>query len=285
MDAHAAGYEIQIRARRSIWDVDWHGILHYRDLLLLLIRRDFVSKYKQTVLGPPWMVIQPLLTTIVFTIIFAKVVKISTDSVPPVLFYMSGLLGWNLFAQILNGSGNVLQANAHLFGKVYFPRIIVPFANVLSSFIPFAIQFALFLVVDVGMAWFGGKWAFLVDVQVLALPLFVIQAALVATGASLIFSSLTAVYRDLQHLLSFVVQIWMYLTPIIYPASQFPEHRRWLVQLNPMTVPVEGIRWALLGVGTLSMGTLLLSWSMALAFFAIGFLWFNQVERSYVDRA
>jgi len=202
-----------------------------------------------------------------------------------VLFYMSGLLGWNLFAQILNGSGNVLQANAHLFGKVYFPRIIVPFANVLSSFIPFAIQFALFLVVDVGMVWFGGKSAFLVNVQALALPLFVIQAALVATGASLIFSSLTAVYRDLQHLLSFVVQIWMYLTPIIYPASQFPEQWRWLVQLNPMTVPVEGIRWALLGVGTLSMGTLLLSWGMALAFFAIGFLWFNQVERSYVDRA
>lgn len=279
-------YEVQIRPRRSLWDVDWQGIFHYSDLLWLLVRRDFVSKYKQTVLGPAWMVIQPLLTTIVFTVIFAKVAKIPTDSVSPVLFYMSGLLCWNLFAQIYSGSGNVLQSNAHLFGKVYFPRIIVPMANGISAFIPLAIQFGLLIVTYLVVDRFSST-AHHVQVgwQALLFPFFALQATLVGLGSALIFSSLTAVYRDLQHMLGFLVQIWMYLTPIIYPASQFPEQYRWIVQLNPMTVPVEGARWSLLGVGTLSPAAVAISWAMAVVIFFAGFLWFNKIERSYVDKA
>ncbi|MDD5200110.1 MAG: ABC transporter permease [Terrimicrobiaceae bacterium] len=288
MNTTTVQYQIHIRPRRSFWEVDWQGLCHYSDLLWLLVRRDFVSKYKQTILGPAWMLIQPLATTVVFTLVFAKMANISTNSSPPALFYMSGLLAWNLFAQILGGSGNVLQNNAHLFGKVYFPRIIVPLANGISAVIPFAIQLVLFFVI---YAFLGatqpthhaGSWF-----QVLAFPVFALQAVLVGLGGALIFSSLTAVYRDLQHLLAFIVQIWMYLTPVIVPLSQFSERWpkwMWLVQLNPMTVPVEGMRWSLLGAGSLTPTSLAVSWSMALAIFFAGFLWFNKIERSYVDQA
>ncbi|HEY5752819.1 MAG TPA: ABC transporter permease [Chthoniobacterales bacterium] len=286
MNALSENFNIRIRPRRSLWEVDWRGIFDYRDLLFLLVRRDFISKYKQTVLGPAWMLIQPLATTVVFTIIFSNVAKISTDSTPPVLFYMGGLLTWNLFSQNLGGSGNVLQANAGMFGKVYFPRIIIPLANGISALIPFAIQLALFLAIYILISWTSpGGFRPSIGPQLLLLPLFVLQAALVGLGSALIFSSMTAVYRDLQYVLGFLVQIWMYLTPIIMPVSQFPTKWRWLVLLNPMTAPVEGTRWALLGTGTLSPVTVAQSWGISLALFIAGFLWFNKIERSFVDRA
>ncbi|HEY5742215.1 MAG TPA: ABC transporter permease [Terrimicrobiaceae bacterium] len=286
MTANSSNYVIRIRPRRSLWEVDWKGIFHYRDLLFLLVRRDFISKYKQTVLGPAWMLVQPLATTLVFTLIFSKVAKISTNSTPPVLFYLSGLLMWNLFSQNLGGSGNVLQANAHMFGKVYFPRIIVPLANGISALIPFAIQLTLFLVIYIFMGFTSHDGLeFRIGLKFLLFPLFVLQTTLIGLGSALIFSSMTAVYRDLQHLLGFLAQIWMYLTPIIMPVSQFPKEWRWLIQLNPMTAPVEGMRWVLLGAGTLSPGSLTLSWAISIGIFVAGFLWFNKIERSFVDRA
>jgi lipopolysaccharide transport system permease protein len=284
-----ADYHVHIRPRRSLWSVDWHGIIQYRDLLWLLVRRDFVSKYKQTVLGPAWMIVQPLTTTAVFTLVFSKVGNIPTNGTSPALFYMSGLLAWNLFAQTLSSSGNVLQANAHLFGKVYFPRIVVPIANTVSAFIPFIIQVGLFFVCYVVLgSLFGVSHPRPLSWHILVFPLFAIQAAVIGVGVALIISSLTAVYRDVQHLLSFLITIWMYVTPVIIPLNVFAERWSkwmWLVQMNPMTVPVEGMRWSLLGAGAVSPSSLIFSWLLALAILAGGFLWFNNIERSFVDRA
>lgn len=253
-----------------------------------MVRRDFVSKYKQTVLGPAWMVIQPLVTTLVFTMIFGRVAQLSTDGAPAPLFYMSGLLGWNLFAGILGQTGNVLQANAGLFGKVYFPRLIVPMANTISAFIPFAIQLATFL----GMLLFYRESGQEADSSFWAIPvrvgycfLGVFQVALAGLGFGLIFSAATAVYRDLTHMLGFVTQIWMYLTPVIYPLSKFPPEWRWVPQLNPLTTPVETIRLACLGTGTVTPSATAISWAITLLLLLGGFLIFNHTERDYIDRA
>lgn len=286
MNTFSDNFRVHIRSRRSIWEVDWQGLFHYRDLLWLLVRRDFVSKYKQTILGPAWMLIQPLATTIVFTVIFGKVAKMSTEGAPPMLFYLGGLLAWNLFAQILGSTGNVLRANMQLFGKVYFPRLIVPLANALSAMIPFAIQLGLFLIVYLYHSLFTPYGDHLrLDSRILLLPVFVFQSLLTGFGTGLLIGALTAVYRDLEHLLGFLLQIWMYATPIIFPISHFPENWRWAVQLNPMSVPVEGIKWIFLNGGSLSTISVTYSWVVTLALVVGGFYTFNTVQRSYVDRA
>ncbi len=277
--------EIRIRAATSWWEVDWGGLRHYQDLLWLMVRRDFVSKYKQTVLGPAWMVVQPLATTLVFTIIFGRVAKLSTDGAPAPLFYLAGLLGWNLFAGILAGTGNVLQANAGLFGKVYFPRLIVPLANTVSALIPFAIQWVTFLVM---LTWYGGAgaeagsgWGW----RLVLFPVCLLQILLTGLGVGLLLSATTAVYRDLQHLQGFLIQIWMYLTPVIYPLSQFPEEWRWIAHLNPLSVPVEGMRAALLGTGSPAGAAMAASWALSAGLLFMGFVWFNRTEKNYIDRA
>jgi len=279
--------EVHIRPSASWWDVDWRGLAHYQDLLWLMVRRDFVSKYKQTVLGPAWMVIQPLATTLVFTVIFSRVAKLSTDGTPAPLFYLSGLLGWNLFAGILGGTGNVLQSNAGLFGKVYFPRLIVPLANSVSAIIPFGIQLLTFLVM---LAFYGGGveepvGAPPVWVRVFLFPMCEVQVMVTGLGLGLLFSALTAVYRDLQHVQGFIIQILMYLTPVIYPLSQFPEHWRWIPQINPLSVPVEGIRMAFLGTGCLEFTPIALSWGLSLGLLFTGFAFFNRTEKDYIDRS
>lgn len=290
MSEKTGAFFVHIRSRRPIWDVDWYGLLHYRDLMWLMVRRDFVSKYKQTILGPAWMVIQPLVTTVVFTIVFGKVMQISTEGAPPMLFYMCGLLIWNLFAQVLGSTGNVLQANFGLFGKVYFPRMIVPIANSISALIPFGIQLVAFLILFFYYKFFQADGASLeISPRILLLPLFVIQALAVGFGAGLILSSLTAVYRDLQHTLGFATQIWMYATPVIYPISKvlekLPDQWHWLIQLNPLIVPVEGTKWCFLGIGSLTPSSLVISWCVTLLILVTGFFYYNTVERSYIDRA
>lgn len=285
MQTKSPAIKVHIRPSASWWDLDWKGLVHYQDLLWLMVRRDFVSKYKQTVLGPAWMVIQPLTTTLVFTVIFSKVAKLPTDGIVAPLFYLSGLLGWNLFSGILGGSANVLQSNAGLFGKVYFPRLIVPLANTISALIPFGIQLITFLAM---FAFYGGEglqneesltW------RVILFPLSILQIMLIGLGFGLLFSSMTAVYRDLQHVLGFVMQIWLYLTPVIYPMSQFPDKYLWIPQLNPVSVPVEGIRLSFLGTGTVPLSALAISWAMTLIIFVVGFATFSRTEKDYIDRA
>jgi len=273
-----------IEPRREWICVDWYGMWQYRDLLLLLVHRDFVSKYKQTILGPAWFVIQPLLMTATFVVIFGKVAAIPTEGAPPVLFYLCGLLGWSYFAQNFQSTSTTLISNAALFGKVYFPRLIVPTASVISNLLAFGIQFLTFLVffmffkfMDTTGCEFGMRW------QVVLLPLLVLQIALFSLGVGLWFSALTAKYRDFQYLSIFLIQIWMYITPVIYPLSKIPQSWRWLAIANPMAMPIEFMKYSLLGTGSSNLGYLAVSVVCTLVTLVSGLLVFQNIERTFVD--
>ena len=278
-----AEYELVLRPDRGWGGLDLAGLWQYRDLLFLLVWRDFASKYKQTVLGPLWFIIQPLLMTLVFTVIFGKVAGLSTDGLPPVLFYLCGQLGWNYFAANFTSNAATLVQNAGLFSKVYFPRLIVPLSASISNLFAFAIQavtFAVFYcyyksVLPAGV--FGASWS------VVLLPLAIVQTAALSLGVSLIMSALTAKYRDLTHLTSLIVQVWMYATPVIMPLSEFPRKWQWLVVLNPMTSIVESFRLVLLGSGTVRPVHLVYSISCTVLMLAVGLAAFARVEKTFVD--
>lgn len=276
-------YEVVIEPNRSWLRIDWRGLVEFRDLLWLLVRRDFVSKYKQTVLGPAWFVLQPLFMTVVFTLMFDRVAKISTDGNPAGLFYLCGLLAWNYCAQNVSGASAIFVNNAGLFSKVYFPRLIVPFSIAISNLAALALQLVTFLVfyatykMGPAGATFGlNGWAF-------ALPLLVVQIAALSLGVSLWLSSLTARYRDLTHLLQFLIQVWMFGSFVIVPLSSVPAKWQWLVQLNPMAAMVEAFRFALLGRGTLSAGSLAVSAALTIVIFLSGLLVFQRTERTFID--
>lgn len=274
--------QVVIRPRSSWLRMNFGELIQYRDLLLILVRRDFVSKYKQTVLGPAWFVIQPLLTTLVFTIVFGKVAKVPTDGIPPMLFYLCGLLGWNYFAQTLNATGNTFTNNSHIFGKVYFPRLVVPLSLVISNLFAFGIQLVVFL----------GFYAYfrlsvgtplMFDRTVALFPVLVAHSAVLALGAGLWISALTAKYKDFSHLLGFLTQLWMYATPVIYPLSQIPERWQWLAIVNPMAPVVELYKRIFLGTGTIEPSQYAISWAITLFIAITGLLYFQRVERTVVD--
>lgn len=277
-------YELRIRPNRAWIKIDWRAIWEYRDLLFLLVRRDFVSKYKQTVLGPIWFIIQPLITTVVFTILFGNVAKISTDGLPPMLFYLSGTLGWNYFASNFGSTSTSLVGNAGLFGKVYFPRLIVPLSTVVSNLFTFGIQLGLLLAfwlyfkcLSSAGVYFGMHW------EVLFLPLLLLQIAGLSLGVGLWVAALTAKYRDFAHLAGFLIQIWMYATPIIYPLSIIPEKWRWFVVLNPMTMPVEACKYMFLGQASVEPLYMLISIVVSVVILLSGLLVFQKIERTFVD--
>ena len=247
-----------------------------------MVWRDFVAKYKQTILGPLWFIIQPLMTSVVFTIIFGKVANIPTDGLPPLLFYMCGQLGWNYFAQNFNSNSATLVNNAGLFSKVYFPRLVVPLANLISNLLTFFIQAATFLAFYVYFK-AAHQGHFAMNWHVVFLPLFVLQSAALSLGLGLFMSALTSKYRDLVHLSGFLIQLWMYATPVIIPLSKFPEKWRWLVALNPMTSIVESFRYMLLGVGTVEPLYMVFSVAFTLVILVIGVLLFGKVEKTFVD--
>ena len=279
-----ADNETVIRPSTGWFNVDLPGLWRYRDLLWVLVHRDFVARYKQTVLGPLWFIIQPLLTTIVFAVIFGKVAHIPTDGIPPFLFYLTGLLGWNFFANTFAGTSNTLAANAGIFGKVYFPRLIVPIATVISGGIALAIQLVTFLLVWI---WYRYGTQTGGDLQlswtVLWFPLALLQIAMLSLGAGLWMSSLTAKYRDFAFLSAFIVQLWMYATPVIYPLSAVPARWRWLAAINPMTVPVDAIKEIFLGQGVVTPMLALISGLVTLAILVGGLVVFGKVERTFVD--
>ncbi len=276
--------EYTIKPDRSWFNVEWREIWAYRDLLTLLVRRDFVSKYKQTVLGPLWFVFQPLVMTVVFTIIFNRVAKLSTDNLPPVLFYMSGLLAWNYFSQSFNSITATFRTNAHLFGKVYFPRLVVPLGFLLSSLIAAAIQLVAFLIIFIYFKYFTSVGdTFVINESIVFFPFLILQTACLALGVGLWFASLTAKYRDLIHALQFITQVWMYATPIIYPTTAIAEQYRWILALNPMTSVVESTRFMFLGQGTLTPLILTSSVIVTLIIMVSGVLIFNRVQRTFVD--
>ncbi len=280
----SATQRISIRPNQSWVRVDWTGLWHYRDLLALMVQRDFTAKYHQTLLGPIWFVINPVINAVVFTILFAKIIGISTDGVPPMLFYLAGQLSWNYFSNVLGSTGNSLVGNAGIFSKVYFPRLIPPLAMCGSSLIAFFVQFAVFLVFWV-YQWLtqpaGSALHF--SLYLALLPLLLVQTAALGLGFGLVISAITAKYRDLQQLTGYLLQIWMYATPVIYPLSRIPQKWRWVVDLNPMSSVVELTRMALLGVGSVTVGGCALSAALTVAILLGGIIYYQRMARTFVD--
>jgi lipopolysaccharide transport system permease protein len=277
-------YELIIQPSRGLLRIDWHGLWHYSDLLFLLVRRDFLAQYKQTVLGPLWFIIQPLLTTLVFTVIFGKVARIPTDGVPPMLFYLCGMCVWSYFAACFGAISNTFITNANLFGKVYFPRIILPLSVVVSKLIAFAIQLATFLAFLAYFIFFTdfGRQVHLTG-WVWAVPGLLLLSAALGLGVGLWISAMTTKYRDLVHLATFLTQLWMYATPVVYPVSQIPERWQWLAALNPMTGIVEAFRKAFLGAGDASLYFLGMSVAITLLVLLTGVILFSRAEKTFVD--
>lgn len=276
-------FEIVLRPTAGWGTVELAGIWRYRDLLSLLVWRDFVAKYKQTILGPLWFIVQPLCMTLVFTVIFGKIAGLSTDGLPPVLFYLCGQLGWNYFAQNFSSNSSTFVANAGLFGKVYFPRLVVPLAALVSNLFAFLIQAATFGSFYLYFKYGRGAVGFGMDWHAILLPLLVLHTALLSLGVGLVISALTAKYRDLTHVTGLLLQVWMYATPVIYPLSAFPVKWRWVAAVNPMTPIVESFRLLLLGVGTVQPVDVLSSIAITLAVTIGGLMLFGRIEKTFVD--
>lgn len=274
-------WNLIIRPKRAWWDLRLGQVWRYRDLVLLFVRRDFVSYYKQTILGPLWFLIQPLLTTLTFTVIFGNIAALSTDGLPQFLFYLSGTVIWSYFASCLTKTSETFIANANIFGKVYFPRLVMPISVLLSNLITFAIQFGLFLGFLVYFIARGS--AVRVTWWVALLPVLLLLMAGLGLGFGIIISSLTTKYRDLRFLVTFGVQLWMYATPIIYPVSSIPERFQRLILLNPITPVVEAFRFAFLGTGAFSWGMLAYSFGFMIVVVLIGIIIFNRVETTFMD--
>lgn len=273
-----------IEPNQNWFRIPWRDLWHYRDLLFLLVRRDFVSQYKQTVLGPLWFIIQPLMTTVMFTVVFAGVARIPTDGMPPLLFYLCGMLAWSYFAGCLGASSMSFVGNAGLFGKVYFPRLIMPLSVVLSRLIAFAVQLVTFVAFLVYFKVFTVAGAVIKpNAFILLLPLLLLQSGLIGLGVGLWMSAMTAKYRDFSFLAGFLTQLWMYATPVIYPLSMVPERWKWLVTLNPMAGIVESYRYAFLGAGTVDFRYLAVSTAAGVLLLVSGVLAFNRTERTFID--
>lgn len=278
--------EIVIEPNRGWMRIDWRALWEYRDLLLLLVRRELISKYKQTILGPAWFVINPLLTTAVFVVVFGKVAKIPTDNIPPVLFYLCGLLGWTYFSQVVTSGAATFQAHTALFTKVYFPRLTVPLSVVISTLCAFALQFVTFIGIYVYYKLFVPEAATLSPTwRLIFLPLILVQIGALSLGVTLWMSAATAKYRDLMHLNQFLMQLWMYATPIIYPLSQMPPKLMPFAWLNPMCAVEESIRLCLLGRGTVNSTQLTISVSITFLIFISGIMVYQRMERTLADIA
>jgi lipopolysaccharide transport system permease protein len=276
------GWDLIIQPKTSWLHLHLADLWRYRDLTMLFVWRDFVAQYKQTILGPLWHLIQPLLTTIMFTIIFGKMAKLSTDHLPPLLFYMAGVTCWSYFADCVNRTSMTFISNAAIFGKVYFPRLSVPVSIVISSMIKFAIQFALFLAF-LTFYWMQGARVH-PNAAIALTPLLLVLMAGMGLGAGIIVSAWTTRYRDLQHLVAFGVQLMMFATPVVYPLSMIGGGSfRWLILANPMTPIIETFRYAYLGAGAFDPAYLCYSALFTAVMLFIGIVLFNRVEITFMD--
>lgn len=275
-------WDLIIQPKGSFLDLNLKEVWKYRDLMWLFVKRDFIAQYKQTILGPLWHVIQPVFTTIMFLLVFGKIASIPTDGINPVLFYMSGVTIWNYFSSCLGSTSNTFVANAGIFGKVYFPRLVIPLSSVLSNIVKFGIQFLL-LVIMIAFYAFKGQ-GFQAGISLLIIPLLVIMMAGLGLGLGIIISSLTTKYRDLSVLIGFAVQLLMYATPVVYPLSflKGKPYAAW-IQWNPLTPIVEAFRYALFQHGSFNAAGLLYSGAFIIIVLFIGLLTFNKVERSFMD--
>jgi lipopolysaccharide transport system permease protein len=271
-----------IEPRSSLFDWKLKEVWNYRDLLRMFVRRDFVASYKQTILGPLWFFIQPIFTTITFTIVFGNFAGISSDGQPRMVFYMAGLTLWNYFSECFTKASTVFTTNANIFGKVYFPRLIMPLTIVVSNLIKFAIQYLLFLVFY-GYFLMNGNTSIHPNRFILMTPLLVLLMAGISLGAGMIFSGLTTKYKDLTFLLTFGIQLLMYATPVIYPLASIPDQYKTYVLLNPLTAVIETFRYGYLGTGTFSWSALGYSSAFMLVLLLTGITIFNKVERNFMD--
>mgnify|MGYP003616292594 FL=1 len=276
----AEQWDSVIESRHSLFDINLKELWHYRDLLVLFVRRDFVTVYKQTILGPLWFFIQPLLTTITFTIIFGNVAQLSTDGAPKIVFYMAGITLWGYFSTCLTTVSGVFNANAGIFGKVYFPRLIMPLTIVISNLMKFGVQFLLFVCF---VGYFTLQNQIHPNSWILLTPLIIVLMALISMGIGLILSSMTTKYKDLNQLIGFGVQLFMYATPVIYPSSSVPSAYQWVVELNPLVGLFDYMRFAYLGVGEFTILDLVYPSLFSIVILAIGVLVFNKTQKTFMD--
>lgn len=270
-----------VSAKRGLFNLNLKELWKYRDLVILFVKRDLKNVYKQTVLGPIWIVINPFLSTFVFTVIFGIIANISTDGIPQFLFYMSGNILWSFFSSCFNRASSTFLSNARIFGKVYFPRFVMPLSGIIYNSITFLVQFVMFAILVAVYALTGANVH--PNLIVLALPILLIHIAFLGTGTGLIISSLTTKYRDLNVLVSFGLTLWMYLTPVVYPVSQIPESFRFIMLLNPVAPIVETFRYAFLGSGSFEWFFLLISAAVTAVLLILGMIVFNQVEKNFID--
>lgn len=274
-------WDLIIEGKASLFDLRLDDVWRYRDLLLMFVKRDFISFYKQTILGPLWFFIQPIFTTIVFTFVFGNLAGISTDGLPKYLFYLSGITTWNYFSDCITKTSTVFRDNANIFGKVYFPRLIMPLSIVVSNLVRFGVQFLLFISM---MLYFGIKGAnFHMTNAVFLFPILILLMALLGLGLGLIITAMTTKYKDLTFLVTFGVQLLMYGTTVIYPLSAAPEKYKYLIELNPMTFVIETFRYGFLGTGQFTINGLIYSSIVTITIFISGVVIFNKTERNFVD--
>jgi len=270
-----------ISSETSLLRLNFKEVWRYKDLLLMFVKRDFVTFYKQTVLGPLWFVIQPLLTTFMYVIIFGNLANLSTDKSPKVVFYLAGVAIWSYFSETLTKTASVFTTNANIFGKVYFPRLIMPLSLVVSGLIKFAVQFLIFIAVLLYYYFVGGKVH--PNGYILLTPILLFLMAILALGLGMIISSMTTKYKDLTFLISFGIQLFMYATPVVYPLSSVPEKYKFIMLLNPLTSIFECFRYAFLGSGSFNISILGFGALVSIIILFIGILIFNKVEKNFID--
>lgn len=273
-----------ITPRRGLFDIDIKGLWRYRDLYWMYVHRDIVTRYKQTILGPLWYVIQPVFTTAIYMFVFGGLAGISTDGVPQPLFYLSGILLWNYFSECFDACSDVFGSNAGVFGKVYFPRLVVPLSAITSNLLKMLIQLLLFVSVYCYFKFFTPEGQLLsLSVSLLSFPLLILLLGMLAMASGLIFSSLTTKYRDLKFLIGFGIQLLMYATPVIYPMSAAPKEYANILRLNPLTPIFEAFRYSCLGCGSLDWGGLLYSTLFMLVTLFLSVVIFSRTERDFMD--
>lgn len=274
-------WSLIITPKRRLFDLQIRELIRYRDLIFLFVKRDFVTQYKQTILGPLWYIINPVISTIMYTFVFGRLANIGTDGIPHTLFYYSGTMLWTFFAGCFNDSCNVFINNANIFGKVYFPRLVVPINYVFSNGIKILVQFLMLLVIFIyylfTSAALSPSW------QMLLFPFLIIWLAGIGVGAGIIVSSLTTKYRDLKQLVSFALNLAMYAAPVVYPLSEIPERFRWIAYANPVCAPIELFRNWFFGASSVSGNMILVSLGITVFLVAAGLILFNQNEQTFID--
>ncbi|WP_173782602.1 ABC transporter permease [Anaerostipes hadrus] len=283
-------FDTIIKSQQGLLDFNLKELVRYKDLIYLFVKRDFISKYKQTILGPLWAIIQPLFTTVVFTIIFGNLANLTTLDVatkedivvPGFLFYMAGTICWSYFSTTVTATANTFIANSAIMGKVYFPRMVTPIATSLSNFISFIIQFVMFVII-----WFfyalGGKTDMRLSSYIILLPLLILQLILLSMAVGVIISSLTTKYRDLAMLVTFGLQLWQYATPVVYGLALIPKQIQWIYLLNPVTPIIITFRYAFFGRGYFSLFYYSIGWGITILLFFIGLILFNRIEKTFMD--